>query len=345
MANTVHSLGEVRNYIATKHEWEVLNVDGAAQMLLWPLNDGVKKLDNVPSFQQLRTTSPESFKKAQAIFDRMRKHFWVIVKAEADEARARTELERKKVTMNTQENVRSLRDSIVYRGPLTTFLLKNFSGQMQGTETWSKLFFEAYAQGKTDISRDQMVIHLNAYQRENMNKIYQQAYEFLLGQDMANKLVRTYDYHKVKQIGACLAQLCSQGVEHIDAIHLTMPLSGSTTLESLGIQDDIVKFRGEWVVDKSSLIHLNTVYQDFIRTNKSAQIAFEGAKIKNNAQIARTAAEYGVSPKMVASNDRDFAPKRRAKGIPKGETMEQFEKRMADNQAKFRAQMRKKGLI
>ena len=48
---------------------------------------------------------------------------------------------------------------------------------------------------------------------------------------------------------------------------------------------------------------------------------------------------------MVASNDRDFAPKRRAKGIPKGETMEQFEKRMADNQAKFRAQMRKKGLI
>ncbi len=337
---TARSLGEVKNYLDTHHKWEVTNADGAAQMLLWPLNAGAKKLDDIPAFKELKSKSPDSFKKAETIFAKMKKYFWDIVRIEAQEARSRADLEKKKVAMMTQENVRSLRDSIVYRGPLTTYLLENFSGQMQGTETWSKLFFDAYAQGKTDISKDQMVAHLGTYQRDNMNKIYQKAYEFLLGQDMANKLVRTYDYHKVKKIGACLAKLCSQGVEHIEPAHLQIPLAGSTTLSSLGIQDDIVKFKGEGLYEHASLVHLNEVYRDFITTNKSAQVVLEEAKIHKDAQLAKSAKEYGVSRETLASNDRGFSPKKRTS--KQKETFAEFEARQAKVQKEREDYLRKK---
>ena len=75
---------------------------------------------------------------------------------------------------------------------------------MQGTETWSKLFFEAYAQGKTRYIERSDGLHPTPTSEKYDKDISKAGYEFLL-RTRYGKQTPVPTIIIKKQIGACLA--------------------------------------------------------------------------------------------------------------------------------------------
>lgn len=165
----------------------------AAKMLYSALISEKKTLKDDPSFSHLPQAS---LAKAETIFQTIREKYTP---------------EKKEIVTTTQQNIREFMDkiSVVDSGPLTTYLIKNFSGKLQNTHEWAQQFVRAYKSGKTDISRDPIIGHLPAHQRAMIADVYKQSSLFLLAQDMDRTLVKSYDSNKSKRIAECLARLCA----------------------------------------------------------------------------------------------------------------------------------------
>ncbi len=65
---------------------------------------------------------------------------------------------------------------------------------------------------------------------------------------------------------------------------LTTSING-TSLQQLGIQDDMVKFAGDTLYDRASLKKLNALYEEFLESNGQAQLASLG-KEENDDTVA-----------------------------------------------------------
>ncbi len=164
------------------------NAEKAAEMLITPLNLGVEDLQNLRNQPPFNGLPEASFNTARALYSQMRKYFGDRLKTENEDLRTQNAEERESARRTAMTQLGSLRDSIVHRGPLTDYLLKNFNSQLNGVEKWSDIFYQAYRSGKTDIRGTAMIGHLSANQREQVAQIYERVYPFLLGQDFGSNI-------------------------------------------------------------------------------------------------------------------------------------------------------------
>lgn len=68
---------------------------------------------------------------------------------------------------------------------------------------------------------------------------------------------------------------------------LSLSING-TSLDRLGIHDDVEKFSGMYLYEQASLKKLNAFYQEFLESSEQAKLALVGKEVNHDSLAHQT---------------------------------------------------------